>query len=731
MANGSSTPVSGLQKSTAGLPYMIVGPVPSTPHVNVIQVHGRTDTKKSLMDMEEALAVGNLSGAVEICERLIGSYPADLDVLLACARVLRHAGRHQAALDVARALLASGVNESRVHAMAGWACFGLRQFAGSVAHYRAAVELCTSTACEHRDEYRVRCAEALWECGEVAEAEGLLRRTVRSAPEMVEARFLLGRMAEAGGRGDEALAAYKETVRLDPAHTEALRHTGDILSDMGRLADALVAYRDAIEIEPNRCTLQTSVGSVCHALGLPRAAEAHLLNAVELNAGDIDARVALGKLQADYGRVDEAERCFDIALRMGPGYIPARLARIGVREKSGRHREAKAEALEILADAPDHPYLLNLLGRLARGERETSDIIDRIEIRLRDGRSVPKIVQGMLQFTLGQLYDTRGEYDAAFRCFKDGNDWRAAQNAYRKDTVASRFRRQREVFSKVVCGRASDGGDLGDKIIFIVGMPRSGTSLAEQILATHPDVYACGELVELGEIAQSSQLGFREEREPQLKAPEVRTEEVERMAGQYLAALPLEAGSALRVTDKMPHNFEHLGMISLLFPKARIVHCRRSPLDTSLSCFMQNFLEGNAFSYDLGDCGHFYRQYAGLMDHWRSVFEEPFFELQYETLVADPEPTVRALLEYCGLPWNDACLRFHENPRVVHTASYKQVREPFYTRSVGRWRHYAAYLTPLVEELGDLVPEADRAFIRAAAEKAGVADEGASQAAAG
>lgn len=654
-------------------------------------------TKKALADLDESLRGGRLQEALVQCQKLLTSHPHTPEVLFSCAQVLQRAGQHPYALNVIRAALATGEETQWLHDVAGVSCLALRDFPGAIAHFRTALGIQPGAA-----RIMVHLGATLLEWGRVAEAEDTLRRVVRKAPELAEAHFLLGRVAESTKSSDEALAHYGDAIRRNPSHAEALRRAGDILSELGRFVDALVAYRQALDIRATDGALWARAGSTLHALGRVQEAEEHCRKAVALNPGDIDARVALGKARADRGFPEDAEECFKTALRMRPAYLPGRLALLTLMEQTGQEKAARSQVEELLVNIPGHPHLLNLKGRLSRTEEEVRDAVTRIEERLNSGLPMGKSFECMLHFTVAGLHDKMGNFEAAFRHFQIGNDYRKTLKPYSKARAEARFERQQSVFTAELLRNAPRAAISDDRMVFIVGMPRSGTSLVEQILASHPHVYGAGELWEL-ELVLRRGIGEGRETPPYPHyLPGLDPEGLERLAQAYLTALPKAAGNAVRVTDKMPHNFEHVGMIPLLFPNARIIHCRRDPRDTCLSCYTQNFVEGNAYSYDLANCGHFYRQYHDLMKHWKQVLNYPFLELHYEDLVTAPEPTVKGLLDFCGLEWDDACLRFHENRRVVHTASYRQVKEPFHTRSVGRWRAYEPFLAPLLGELGDL-----------------------------
>jgi sulfotransferase family protein len=238
--------------------------------------------------------------------------------------------------------------------------------------------------------------------------------------------------------------------------------------------------------------------------------------------------------------------------------------------------------------------------------------------------------------------------------------------------------------------------------LFIVGMPRSGTSLVEQILASHPQVHGGGELDVMFKAATAAMQKLS--RQGWAEFPQyfnrLSLGTADELADIYLQPLIALNPAAQRITDKMPLNFLHVGLIALLFPQSRVIHCRRDPMDTCLSCFMTDFAAGNEFSYDLTALGHFHRQQERLMAHWKSVLDLPIFDVNYEQLVSDPQPQTRRLLEFAGLSWNDKCLRFHENDRFVNTASNEQVRRPMYKSSVQRWKNYEKHLIPLQAALG-------------------------------
>jgi hypothetical protein len=308
-----------------------------------------------------------------------------------------------------------------------------------------------------------------------------------------------------------------------------------------------------------------------------------------------------------------------------------------------------------------------------------------------------------LLFALGTELDRRREFDAAFECFSRGNALRRRQQPFDPDRDRRLHGQLREVFTREFLAERVGQGNPDPAPIFIVGMPRSGSTLVEQILASHPAVDGTYELPELGQVARSAEL----ERTDGLAYPAVLHQlDAAALAGlgaQYLALTRVHRGSAPRFTDKMPNNYLHVGLLALILPNARIINVRRHPLDTCLSCYMQLFAHGQSFSYDLRDLGEHYLQYQRLMDHWHSVLPGHVLDLQYEDLVADFEGQLRRLLDYCQLPWDDRCLSFHETRRAIRSASSEQVRRPLYGSASNRWRNYQHHLTPLLEPLAPLL----------------------------
>jgi len=308
-----------------------------------------------------------------------------------------------------------------------------------------------------------------------------------------------------------------------------------------------------------------------------------------------------------------------------------------------------------------------------------------------------------LHFALGKCYDDIKDYGQAFPHYLAGCRIKRAKLGYDPAAAARQFVELQEIFSKDFIGRLRGSGDPSAMPIFVLGMPRSGTTLTEQILASHPDVFGAGELPDLLRIAHRKTHPATTSFPDNLRYLDSAT--LNAWGAEYVAAVQQRAPTEKHITDKMPANFFAVPLIHLMLPNAKIIHVNRNPVDTCLSCFTRLFHRKQEHTYDLAELGRYYADYARLMDHWRKVLPaDAFLDIRYEDIVADQEKEARRLLDWCGLEWNPACLDFHQTKRQIRTASVTQVRQPIYSTSVERWRKYEKFLGPLLKELGDLVP---------------------------
>jgi tetratricopeptide (TPR) repeat protein len=497
--------------------------------------------------------------------------------------------------------------------------------------------------------------------GQMQEAASCLQRATALRPGFAEAHYNLGKAFRAMGQLEAAASSYETALRLQPDWADALYNLGNVLDLLGRLRDAESCYRRVLAIIPDH----------------------------------VNAQKALGNVLMSLGDLDESLDCYERLGKADPASIDARIGKAKVLERRGEIDQASAIARQLIESGTRNLELDFLYASMCG----TAEAIARLESWL--GSERPEIDRPLLvtlHFRLGELYDRQQDYQAAFRHFQTANRLKA--RTFDVPEFSSFLGDMISVFTPGFMSTAPRATHGSRRPIFIVGMPRSGTTLVEQILSSHPDVFGAGELEEIRRISLEMLKVDRNGKIVPGCLDDLTADTCNRFAARYLDHLDGLAGGAARVTDKMPQNFIGVGVIALLFPEARIIHCRRDPLDTCLSCYVNDFGATHDYATDLETLGRYYREYQRLMRHWKEVLGIPMLEIDYEALVADQENVTRGLLDYCGLEWNEQCLRFHDNRRAVATSSYDQVRRPVYSRSVGRWRNYEPWLGPLIESLG-------------------------------
>lgn len=502
----------------------------------------------------------------------------------------------------------------------------------------------------------------------------------------------LGLLCSRAGDPAGAEAALGRAITLEPRDAEARVALAAVLRATGRAAPALDQVEAACRLAPSAAPPAHLMGLLHLEQGLAAAALDWLLRARDNGGDSADLHADLGLALQTLGRPDEAEASYGRALERAPQHDAAlrglaRLARVRRRPEEGlvrleplipqiRSGGALAEIAGLMAAADRPRDALAMLESCIEGVEDTEG---RMEIR----------------FRMGELHDAAGDHEAAMEDFLLAN--RMKQVSFDPSRYAGLVDRLLAVFDEHTMQGLPRAAHGDHRPIFIVGMPRSGTSLVEQILASHPQVFGAGELGDLGLLALSTATGDKEYPE---SVPDLVPDDVERLATAYRQRLDALAPGARRVTDKMWQNFEFLGFIAMLFPEARVIHCKRDPMDAGLSCFFHHFYgTGIAFSYDLEHIGAYYRQYRRIMEHWESVLPLPILEVSYECLVTDTEAGIRELVDFADIPWDPACLSFFDTERVVRTASLDQIRRPVYRTSVGRHRHYRRWLGPLARAL--------------------------------
>jgi tetratricopeptide (TPR) repeat protein len=480
-------------------------------------------------------------------------------------------------------------------------------------------------------------ALAYHKTGDLIRAEALYRQVLRQSPGDSDALNLLGVLANQTGHTESALEMIGEALAKKPTEGTYHGNYAVALQSAGRVAEAIEHYREAVRLKP------TAVAYLAH----------------------------LSEALQQQGDIEEALTVALEALRINP---------------------LSAQAYCMLGDLAEH-------GTYVFSETD----VQRMHTLL-DGRGLSVEDACLLNFTLGSHYERANDQDQAFACYRQGNDCKL--QVYRKDNKAFDREKHHALIDNLITafraefmvGRQNFGIE-SEVPIFVVGLVRAGTTLVEQILASHPGIYGAGERKEIDQ-----QTATLHEQIPTTAHYPLCVEQMDQglarsLAYSYLLKFARAAGSCSRIVDKMPHNYLHLGYIAQLFPRARIVHCRRDPMDVCFSAYTQNF-KWMPHASSLEDIAFHHRQYVRLMDHWQRVLPLPIHEVVYEQMVADPEGESRKLIAACGMEWDERCSRFYDTRRSVQTASKLQVRQPIYRHSVGRWKKFASHLEPLRLALG-------------------------------
>ena len=484
----------------------------------------------------------------------------------------------------------------------------------------------------------------------------------------------------------EAAALYEEIVELDASHAEALNNLGSSLSHLGRYEEAEQCFRNAMAIKPNFSDPHCNLGVLLRQKSYLADSEAHLRRALKLRPNYTDARINLGLTLVFQGRLRDARACFAKVLKSAPRNVLALFGMGQIAMTEGRFEEAETTYRRIIELKPKMTNAWAALAgtrKMTNADREWFKNAEEIAMS-----AIHPLEEANLRFAMGKYCDDVQDFAQAFQNFKRGNELlKTAAEDYDRKERSRLIDESIRVYSRDAIGKIRTAGSSSAKPVFVVGMPRSGTSLAEQIIASHPSAHGAGELHFWAALLSTD----AELTKGNLSEP-VRL----KVADEYLGILQGHSENASRIVNKAPANSDYLGLIYSVFPNARVIYMQRDPIDTCLSCYFQQFLVGINFTFDLSDLVHYYREHQRIMAHWRAVLPPGFIlDVPYEELVADPETWSRKMLEFIGLGWDARVLEFHTNRRSVTTASAWQVRQKVYKSSVARWHNYEKFIGPL------------------------------------
>jgi tetratricopeptide (TPR) repeat protein len=687
-------------------------------------------------------------GALETAARLL---PNDPESHTNLGNVLRAKGRPEAAADQHRRAIELQPDYAEAHNNLGSALRDLNRLDDAARCYRKAASLRPDFAMAHNNlglalqglgriheamasyrcalesnpnfvEARFHLANCLRDQGQLKEAAEGYRRIVATQPGFIDALMNLGEVSLAVGNFQEAADSYQNVLRVRPDFADAHNNLGNALRDLGHIEEAAASYRQAVAITPDHAKVHNNLGNALLDLGSIEEAAARYMRALELEPDFAKAHSNLGSAFRELGKLDEAEASYRRALALDADSAEI-LTNLGVVQRlQGQSESAESSLRRALGINPSAVATLNSLAELHadRGEFAEAEILYREAYALQPGSAqawagmatlrkmstgdtawiteAQRIVnlplrprdEAQLHFAMGKYFDDTKDFNQAFLSYRRANEIAKAYSpAHDRQHLSRTFQYITELYDRDWLERRAVAPGGSSRPIFVVGMPRSGTSLAEQILASHPQVFGAGELP-FWKLA-SLKVGSAELQSPAGSA------DLQQLAGEYLGFLDGLAPDAARVVDKMPGNFAHLAMIHAALPEARIIHMRRNPIDTCLSIYFQNFHVAHSYAHDLEDLAHYYGEYQRLMQHWRAILPpHAMLEVPYEALVAEQETWSRKMIEFVGLSWDSACLEFHRTHRRVSTFSKWQVRQKISGGSVERWRNYAPFVDPLM-----------------------------------
>ncbi|GLH75638.1 hypothetical protein SSBR45G_05460 [Bradyrhizobium sp. SSBR45G] len=618
-----------------------------------------TSTEARFLLGSALTSLGDPASAVRHLEQALADRPGDADAHQALGFALQRLAQYERALSHHEAALAARPDFAAAAASLGDACRVLGRHAEAIAHYQRALTT------------QPNAPVVLLNIGGCQQAIGQLDAAVRTyqqvlalSPHLAEAHYNLANLHLDMNSWPAAIFHYERAIAERPDFPEAHNNLANALQSRGRSNEALAHYDEALRRRPDYATAHRNRGDTLRNMKRFEEAIASYRTALVHDPRDTTTMNHLAGVLMILGRLDEAARAYESALAINP-------RNAGVHLNYGVVKPFKVDDVRW---AP--------LQELAANSETLSE----------DARIA-------LHFTLGRAFADIKDGERSLLHLNAGNGLERRRINYDENQTLRQIERIRAIFSKEMLQARAGHGDPSQAPVFIIGMPRSGTSLVEQVLASHPAVHGAGEVNYFA--AAAGQFTDRARGDYPEMLAKLSDADFGTLARAYLQRFTELPADTKRIADKMPSNFLFAGLIHLALPNARIIHVRRNPIDTCLSCYTQLFAEPQPFAYDLAELGRYFRAYEALMSHWRAVLPQGLMlELSYEDVVRDFEPNARKIVAHCGLDWDEACLSFHENERPVNTASLVQVRKPLFSGSVGRWRMYGDRLKPLLDALG-------------------------------
>ena len=536
---------------------------------------------------------------------------------------------------------------------------------------------------------------------ELDDTERAIEHLNKSITNAADNAAVYGQLADAYTklqRWEEAINAFHMALAIQPEDVVTVIKLGNVFYAAQRWPEAIPLYEQALAMQPDNALVHRNLGVSLQKLGQLQRAVKCFEQALSLRPDYTDARTKLSEVLRELGRADEALALLEQVIALKPDETEAQIALVLTLRQLGQTELAIERLEKLLISRPTIGVLYHHIA-LIQPKRELIPVVEKLvqDPELSNSDTL------YCHFALGNLYRDSRSFDQAFSHFQKANRLQRETLTYDPTDNTQHIDKLIEVYSKRLFQRKRQLGSASRLPVFILGMPRSGTTLVEQILASHPQVHGAGELGAFPGVSRAiaQQLKYADPSPECMALIDVSLIDkrmAEEYSERYLQELAFHCPTATRITDKLPGNFLAIGLIKILLPNARIIHCQRNPLDNCVSLYFHS-IQSHQFSFELTELGQYYLDYQRLMSHWESLFSGEIFDLQYEELVMDQETVSKQLIDYLGLEWDEKCIDFHNNERHVMTSSNIQVRQPMYRNAINRWKHYERHLQPLIEVL--------------------------------
>ncbi len=649
--------------------------------------------KPDLSAVQDDFLARRWESAESGCLRILDQAPTHSPALELLAKIQTARGDFASAIETTERAIGLSPNAADLYRRCGDLYFNMRDLKKAIQNYRKADSLLPNDP-----HIKNNLAVAVRDSGSVEEAIGMFESIIHANPDQALPLRNLGDTLRMRGDYSLAIDKYTQAVQLDPKDATIQNSLGITSSMQGNLEEAISYFQRAVEINPSFPEAENNLANALSSARRYAEAIKHVGKAIRLRPDFANAHLTLGNIYKLQGKNDQAISEYRLAAKADPKSAIVQQGLGSALTDAGHFSEAVTHLENALKLNPNLFVIYQNLMALAVQEKYkfSDQQLDKIRKLIVDDR-LRATDAARLHFAMGSLLDKQADYEQAMHHFQQANDVQkqllaSSENAFSPRNHALYVDEIIEAFDTAFMRNAPSSTFESKRPVFVVGMPRSGTTLVEQIIASHPEARGVGERADIAQLSESLACSM------ELPYPacmrKVDQKELLALANRYEQGVSELATGASRIVDKMPDNFLYLGLIAMLFPGAHIIHCCRNPLDVCLSCYRSDF-GSVTWAWTLEDIGNYFAEYRRLMTHWREVLPLTIHDVTYEELVGQHRRETEKLIAACGLSWNDACLDFHKGNRTVQTLSRVQVRQPIYQSSLERWRHYERFLEPL------------------------------------